>query len=472
MSTKLMKFLDKIINTVETSDEGSKLQVPAIIKSIRSYFPYITVISGDLYFWHSNHYEKLDDSYQEKSFFLNQFLMKLLGEDFISARLIVFVHFELLNDYHIPLQIAGSHAIINLKNGVLAIGSDEEDFYDHNPDFGHRYILPYNYNPNAKAPRFEAFLSETIVNEDSIKVIYEYMGYILLGKHLSLEVALILLGEGRNGKSVLIKTLSKFVGEENTSYVELQDLGNSNRVVMIDGKLLNVGSDSSDKNFDPSQFKRAISGEPILGRRLYKNSYIIKDIPKFVFAMNSLPFSQGDTSFGLLRRLKIIQFDKIIDENKIDRDLDKKFEAELSGILNLAIEGARRLIQQGRFTNSEAINTAVKSYEDEINMVKRFIDDLSITHNPANRTSNQQLYAIFSVWCKDEGIKVPSKRYLIAKLKTSGFEQYKNSGIRGFKVNISRNVNIDDESTEYNHSLDKRTPRITSKELFDREEED
>jgi putative DNA primase/helicase len=398
--------------------------------------------------------------------------MKLLGIDFVPTSLINSVHNELLNDYLVPYQLKGYHCVINLKNGMLAIGEDDEELYEHLPACGYRHILPYKYDADAKAESFEKYLLETIQDANSIKVIYEYLGYILLGKQLSLEVALILLGEGRNGKSVLIKTMTKFVGEDNTSFVEMQDIGNPNRIVMIDGKLLNVGSDSSDKNFDPSQFKRAISGEPILARKLYKDAYIITDIPKFIFAMNTLPFSQGDTSFALLRRLKIINYDIIIDEDKIDRDLDKKLEAELPGILNLAIEGARRLIRQGGFTESAAINKAIKNYEDDINMVKRFIDDLSIAQSSENRTSNQQLYAIFSVWCKEEGIKVPSKRYLIAKLKSSGFEPYKNNSTRGFKVTISRNVNLDEESTEDNYVSKKPHPRITSKELLARDEED
>ena len=356
---------------------------------------------------------------------------------------------------------------------MLAIGKDDVELYEANPMFGYRYILPYKYDPKATAPMFEKFLVETVCDKDSIKVIYEYMGYILLGKHLSLEVALILLGEGRNGKSVLIKTLKNFVGEDNTSCVELQDLGNSNRVVMVDGKLLNVGSDSSDKNFDSSQFKRAISGEPIHGKKLYKDSFIIKEMPKFVFAMNNLPFSQGDTSFGLLRRLKIIKFDKIIDENKIDRDLDKKLETELPGILNLAIEGARRLVKQGHFTHSEAIDTAVKSYEDEINMVKRFIDDLNIKSHATARTSHKQLYAVFSLWCKDEGIKTtPTNRYLTNKLKSSGFEPYKNDVTRGFKVTLSKSVNMEEESEEHVPVTRKAPPRMTAKELEALHEDD
>jgi putative DNA primase/helicase len=438
MSKNLLKFITEIINTVEPLENIEEFSHFDIVEHIHKYF-LIAIISGRLYFWTGNHYQALDDANQERSFFLKKIIERLTdGKIHVAMKLILSVYTELHNDYFIPEETEGYLALINIKNGILAISNEDVELCDADPSLGYRYVLSYEYIPEAKAPTFQRFLEETVQDENSIKVIYEYMGYILLGKHLSLESALLLLGDGRNGKSVLIKTFAKFAGEENTSNVELQELSNPNRAVTMDGKLLNVGSDSSDKNFDSSQFKRAISGEPIVGRLLYQDAYDIKDLPKFVFAMNNLPFSQGDTSFGLLRRLKIIQFDKIIAEDMIDRDLDKKIEKELSGILNLAIDGLRRLLKQGRFTESEAINKAVKSYEDEINMVKRFIEDVSIVHSEKGYTSNQQLYAIFVEWCKDEGIKIPSKSFLLKKLRSSGFAPYKNNAIKGFRVTVSK----------------------------------
>lgn len=438
MSKNLLKFITKIINTVEPLENIEEFSHFDIIERIHKYFV-IAIMSGRLYFWTGNHYQALDDANQERSFFLKKIIERLTdGKIHVTMKLISLVYTELLNDYFIPDETEEHLALINVKNGILAISNKDVALYEPDPSLGYRYVLSYEYIPEAEAPIFQRFLAETIQDENTIKVIYEYMGYILLGKHLSLESALLLLGDGRNGKSVLIKTFAKFVGEENTSNVELQELSNPNRAVTMDGKLLNVGSDSSDKNFDSSQFKRAISGEPITGRRLYHDSYVIKDLPKFIFAMNNLPYSQGDSSFGLVRRLKIIQFDKIIAEHKIDRDLDKKIEKELSGILNLAIDGLRRLIKQGGFTASDAIDKAVKSYEDEINMVKRFIEDTPIVHSEKGYTSNQQLYAIFVEWCKDEGIKTPSKSYLLKKFRSSGFTPYKNNATKGFRVTTSR----------------------------------
>lgn len=444
----LLKMILKVIETVEKReiDLSSRDSDYKMLDSVYEYFPHITVISNNLHFWTGTHFEKLADRQQEKSFFLKRFLKKLLGRKHVSKNIISTVYSELLNEYHLPKELEAYISFINLKNGVLAFTEEATvELLSHSPDYGLRYMIPYNYDRKAKAPLFEKFIKETVEDDNSIKFLYEYMGYILISRYMRTEVALFLLGEGRNGKSVLIDILTKLVGQANTAHVELQDLGNPNRVVLMDGKLLNVGSDSSDKNFDPSQFKRVVSREPITARQLYKDAYVMTDIPVTVFAMNNLPFSQGDTSFGLLRRLKIVKFNKIIEEEKVDRDLPKKLEAELPGILNLAIEGAIRLIKQnGKFTESEAINQEVKSYEDDINMVKRFIDDLEIEHDSEQRISNQQIYSIFTQWCKDEGIKAPTKRYLIRKMKSSGFDTYKNNAIRGFKITTSQTVIIDD----------------------------
>ncbi|ADR35085.1 phage/plasmid primase, P4 family [Sulfuricurvum kujiense DSM 16994] len=462
MSKNLLKFITKIIDSIEPLAKTDDLDRFDIIKHIHKYFV-IAIMSGRLYFWTGNHFQALSDVHQEQSFFLKKIIEKLTGGKIpVSMKFISSVYIELLNEYFIPEETEGYLALINVQNGLLGISKDDIELYEADPSLGYRYVLSYEYIPEAKAPIFEKFLAETVQDENSIKVIYEYMGYILLGKHLSLEAALLLLGDGRNGKSVLIKTLMKFVGEDNTSNVELQELSNPNRTVTMDGKLLNVGSDSSDKNFDSSQFKRAISNEPITGRRLYHDAYVIKDLPKFVFAMNNLPLSQGDTSFGLLRRLKIIKFDKIIAEHEIDRYLDKKIEKELSGILNLAIEGLRRLIKQGGFTESDAINKAVKSYEDEINMVKRFIEDVSIAHSEKGYMSNQQLYETFVEWCKDEGIKVPSKSFLLKKLRSSGFAPYKNNAVKGFRVTVTKMTLSPKDESRY------AGKRLRSKRVFNR----
>lgn len=461
MKKEIIIELKKVISRAQKIDiEEDKLTMDDILENIYQLFPNLAVISGNLFFWMGSHYEKLEDQYQEQGFFIKNLLKKLLGKKYIRKNDVLAVHKELLNDYHFPTNLGENVTAINMLNGILVIDNTQTTLIEHDEKYGMRYIIPYAYDPKAQAPLFKQFLEEVICEKQAINVLLEYMGYILLNRSINYETALLLYGEGRNGKSVLLKIMSAFIGSNNTSYVELQDLNNPNRVVMLDGKLVNIGSDSSDKNFDSSFFKKVISGEPVAARQLFKDTYDVTDLPRFVFAMNNLPRTNGDTSFGLIRRLLIIHFDKIIKEEDIDRELFTKLEAELSGILNLAIAGAQRLLAQGHFTHSNKIAKAVKTYEDDINLVKRFVEDHNIIHNEDSRMTNTQLYNMFSIWCIDEGIKAPNKRYLIKKISSLGFISYKNNAIRGFKIladepikTIESSSIFENTSTKTEHEL-------------------
>ena len=447
MKTKLMTQIEEKISKTKRIEVKDDITMDDILEAIYTIFPNLTVISGSLYFWVETHYEKLENVYQEQGFFIKRLLKKLLGKVYVKKSEVTAVYKELLNDYHVPTSLGKNITSINVENGILVVDKENISLIKHDEKYGKRYVIPYPYNPAATAPMYMKFLKEVIEEDEAILVILEYMGYILLNRSISFETALIFWGEGRNGKSVLIKIISAFIGLVNTSNVELQDLSNPNRVVMLDGKLLNVGSDSSDKNFDSSFFKKVISGEPVPARQLFKDTYDVTELPRFIFAMNNLPQSKGDTSFGLIRRLLIVEFKQIIKKENIDRDLYSKLETELAGILNLAIEGAQRLLSQGGFTQSKKITNSVKSYEDDINLVKRFIEDNSIVHDEESRMSNTQLYTMFSVWATEEGIRPPSKRYLIKKITSSGFTPYKNNSIRGFKISADEPIKVISDST-------------------------
>jgi putative DNA primase/helicase len=177
--------------------------------------------------------------------------------------------------------------------------------------------------------------------------------------------------------------------------------------------------------------------------------------------MNNLPYTQGDSSFGLLRRLLIIKYNVIIKEEDIDHDLENKLIKELPGIFNLALKGAQRLLLNRQFTNSQTVKDEVENYEKNINMVKRFILDLQIQHDEKERVGNQQLYAIFKNWCEEEGIKAPTKRYLIEKLKSAGFLQYKNNAIRGFMITYTEPYSSSDPIDQ--HTDTKRTKKTFKK---------
>jgi hypothetical protein len=105
--------------------------------------------------------------------------------------------------------------IVNVENGLLNIHTGE--IQDHSPDFLTTIQLPIEYDPSAKCPTILKFLGQ-ILHPQDVFTTMQLFGYILL-KSSKFEKAFMLFGIGDNGKSVFIKLIESFAGQQNTSHV-------------------------------------------------------------------------------------------------------------------------------------------------------------------------------------------------------------------------------------------------------------
>jgi hypothetical protein len=130
--------------------------------------------------------------------------------------------------------------IINLKNGLVNIMSGEVKL--HSPDYLSLVQLPVMYDPAALCPKIIRFLID-IQSREGISLIIRFLGYCIY-RSACYEKAIMLIGPGKNGKSVLIKLLESFVGQENVSHASLQEL-TGDRFASADlyGKLVNSFAD-------------------------------------------------------------------------------------------------------------------------------------------------------------------------------------------------------------------------------------
>ena len=97
--------------------------------------------------------------------------------------------------------------LINLQNGTYEISPQGTKLRPFNREDFITYQLPFEYNPQAKAPLFETYLNKVLPDVERQKVLAEYLGFVFI-KHgsnaLKEEKALILYGTGANGKSVFL----------------------------------------------------------------------------------------------------------------------------------------------------------------------------------------------------------------------------------------------------------------------------
>lgn len=328
---------------------------------------------------------------------------------------------------------SGDH--ICLENGLLNITKllrkDADYFIPHDPDYFTTIKLPYKYDLLAKCPVWLKFLGETFDDPEIITLIQEWFGLNLI-YDTSFEKFVVLIGQGANGKSVILIVLSELVGHENISHVGLEAFS-AQRTFMLagmDGKLANIVNEIGDVDkVAEGVLKDITSGGYMNIERKFVNSYKVKATARLTFATNNYPRS-SDRSQGVWRRAIIIPFEKqILDESMQDKRLgDARFwksSGELNGVFLWALEGLTRLKARGHFIEPKSLKEEKEKYRLLSNPALEFL-----THNYeysyGQDYSKRMLFQEYRDFCKDSNFMPLHVNNFAAEVKKA-FPQVKAS---------------------------------------------
>jgi phage/plasmid-associated DNA primase len=157
--------------------------------------------------------------------------------------------------------------VINVKNGVLNL--ETRQLSPHSPRHLSRVQLPVAYDSQAQCPAWEEFVSQ-VFPKDARDLAWEMVAHLLVPE-TSRQQAILLEGEGGNGKSTFLRALIAFLGTENVSTLTLHKL-ESDRFALarLVGKLANICPDlPSGQLSGTSMFKAITGGDMIAAERKY-----------------------------------------------------------------------------------------------------------------------------------------------------------------------------------------------------------
>lgn len=329
---------------------------------------------------------------------------------------------QFLSTAYLPTpEVDPNTVLINLMNGTFEITSKGTKLRPFAASDFLTYQLPFDYNPEAKAPIFEDYLNTVLPDKDRQKILAEYIGFLFIkngSNSLKEEKALILYGSGANGKSVFFEIINALLGEENTSTYSLQSLTEEKGYhrAKLANKLVNYASEINGK-LETSLFKQLVSGEPVEARLPYGQPFILKQYARLIFNSNELPKEVEQTN-AYFRRFLIIPFDVTIPEENQDKNLHSKIiENELSGVFNWVLEGLHRLLRQGKFTHCEAVIKAVEQYKLQSDSVRLFLDEVGYKKDLETYKPLKELYAEYRNFCIDGGFRPVNKMNFSKRLE-------------------------------------------------------
>jgi putative DNA primase/helicase len=332
--------------------------------------------------------------------------------------------------------------LINLQNGTFEISPKGTKLRPFDPSDFITYQLPFEYDREAKAPIFEAYLNKVLPDPERQRVLAEYLGFVFI-KHGSNapkeEKALMLYGTGANGKSVFFEVVNALLGAENVSNYSLQSLTNDNGYfrAKLANKLVNYASEINGK-LDADLFKALVSGEPVEARLPYGQPFILKQYAKLIFNCNELPKDVEHTD-AYFRRFLIIPFDVTIPEHEQDKSLHTKIiENELSGVFNWVLEGLNRLLKQKKFSDCKAAQQAVEQYRIESDSVQMFLSEHEYKVSATNEIPLKDIFSEYRNYCIESGFKACSLRTLADRLRNSGYQTLRKN--HGTVINAEKKV--------------------------------
>jgi len=227
--------------------------------------------------------------------------------------------------------------LLAMENGLLdleaALTGKKNPLHEHTPYWFSVTYLPYEYDPEARCPRWIKFLKEVLPGSRERRLLQEFIGYCLTFD-TSFHKALILVGEGANGKSVITEVATQLLGRGNVSHVGLERFDDRFAMGPTIGRLANIVSEiPTVKGVAEDVLKAVISGDRIRVEFKYHDPTDARPTARLIFATNELP-DFWDKTEGLWRRLMVIPFSVAIPEERQDRKLATKIcKRELPGLL-------------------------------------------------------------------------------------------------------------------------------------------
>ena len=319
--------------------------------------------------------------------------------------------------------------LLNLKNGVFNLKT--KTFGPHSHEYLTPIQIPVDWNESATCPAWERFISQTIP-ADCQNLVWEIAAW-LITPDVSQQKAVLFVGSGGNGKSVLIDGLTKLIGRENFASKTLHQL-EEDKFATADllGKLANICADLPAQQLkSSSMFKAIVGGDAIDAQRKHKPAFSFRPYSRLMFSANAYPKS-SDATDGFYRRWLILPFTKSYEgstERRSKRELDAELQApaEMSGLLRYALSKLIGLRKVG-FSESASAKEALDEFREVTDPLTGWLNESTTKDGDGAIDCKKLLFAFNDEVSKPNGLAFMTSNQLTRLLGARGIEKKRSTG--------------------------------------------
>lgn len=288
--------------------------------------------------------------------------------------------------------------------------------------------IPTNYNPTASSDFVDTFLNKiTQGHEPSKQNLIELLANVVYPTVLIDRMWFLYGASAGNGKSTFLSMLTNTFSPDHNriSSVPPKKLAANNFAASdMYGKIANLVDDLPDEYIeDAGALKSIVSGQAITIERKGKDGFTGVITAPLIFGSNHFPrFREHGNS--IMRRMMIIPFNhnftsdsEALPAYEVDNMLRSDEVREY--VLKLALEGVKQVKDnKGKPTPNDLVETALKNFETSNDPLGTFLKVECNAQDIVKRNMGSDLlYAEYTNWCDEEGIKPVGKRRFMERVR-------------------------------------------------------
>ncbi|AET73344.1 primase [Emiliania huxleyi virus PS401] len=271
-------------------------------------------------------------------------------------------------------------------------------------------IVPHEVDRTKTAPLFEKFLAEVQPDIEMRAFLQRWFGLSMTA--VPIQRLVFFYGTGRNGKSVLVDTMARIVGDYAAS-ARIESLTGSNRrgggdatpdlIPLIGARLVRTSEPDQGERLQEALIKELTGGEPINVRALHSDFVEIRPVFKLTMSGNHKPDIRGGDD-GIWGRLLLVPWDVRIPDDRQDQNLVEKLMGEAPGILNWMIEGLLDYLEGG-LRPPAVVTEATQEYREESDPIGTFLTSCcTITGNFDDKLLSSEISNAFNYHQMERGL--------------------------------------------------------------------
>jgi len=314
------------------------------------------------------------------------------------------------------LHIQFKDCIVNVQDHLLLCASP--DLFTTNP-------VPWEMGKSEDTPTMDKLFEEW-VGKEHVQTLYEIVAFCCVPDYF-LQRIFVMVGNGSNGKSTFMRILRKFLGEENCSASELEDLSkNRFESSKLFKKLCCQMGETNFGRLENTKRLKMLSGNDAISFEFKgKDPFVANNYAKIVISTNTLPIT-FDTTDGFYRRWVIIDFPNQFSEQK---DVFGSIPDDEYRNLALKVKRlAHELWVRRSFTNEGDISQRKARYEERSNPLHQFLKEETVD-DPNGYIPKWQLREGFTAFLAKKGLRVWSDPEISRTLRDKGVEDTQKSTV-------------------------------------------